>query len=215
MTQIKVISLDLEGTLVTPKFSDTVWNTEIPRLFSEAHGLTLEDSTKYVLSAYREIGEHRLEWYDIKYWFDRFGLNGHLGLLNGSKREISYYEDAEPALAQLCSRFKLVIASNSSRDFLDLLLGKMRSYFSTTFSSISDFGIIKTPEFYLRICEALTAAPEEVIHIGDNWTFDYLAASDAGITAFHLDRQARLPEEPTVSDLRQFASRIEALAGDQ
>ncbi|GAH96190.1 unnamed protein product, partial [marine sediment metagenome] len=42
--------------------------------------------------------------------------------------------------------------------------------------------------FYLTVCQEMNIPPDEVAHIGDSWQFDFLAAKEAGIEAFHLDR---------------------------
>jgi FMN phosphatase YigB (HAD superfamily) len=47
---------------------------------------------------------------------------------------------------------------------------------------------VKTPDFYLKICEEMSVAPGQVIHVGDSWQFDFLNAQQAGINARYVDR---------------------------
>ena len=54
------------------------------------HG-DLEKTLKFYLNI--SIGEERVEWYNIKYWFDRFRLTDYEELLNNYKHEISYYPE--------------------------------------------------------------------------------------------------------------------------
>ncbi|RLI15988.1 HAD family hydrolase, partial [Candidatus Bathyarchaeota archaeon] len=68
---LEVVSFDMEGTLITPRFSELIWEYDIPRLYAEQHGLTLEEARRRVFEEYMEIGDERPEWYDIEYWFRR------------------------------------------------------------------------------------------------------------------------------------------------
>jgi putative hydrolase of the HAD superfamily len=46
-------------------------------------------------------------------------------------------------------------------------------------------------------------APNQVIHIGDNWQFDVLNAREAGLNAFYLDRSGANHQE-SLNDLTQL-----------
>ena len=58
-------------------------------------------------------------------------------------------------------------------------------YFGQIFSATSDFREVKkTPRFYQRVCEILKVRPEELVHVGDHYEFDYLvprALRDPGL----------------------------------
>jgi hypothetical protein len=69
MRQIELISFDAEGTVVTPDFSQTIWHEAIPALYAQRKGLDLAQAKKCVYEEYDKIGDQRLEWYDIEYWF--------------------------------------------------------------------------------------------------------------------------------------------------
>ena len=45
--------------------------------------------------------------------------------------------------------------------------------------------------------------PSHVIHVGDNWQFDFLNARQAGINSFYIDRSGRNHEE-SLTDLTQL-----------
>jgi FMN phosphatase YigB (HAD superfamily) len=42
MAGIEVVSFDMEGTLIDDGYSNLIWETDIPRLYGEKHGLDLE-----------------------------------------------------------------------------------------------------------------------------------------------------------------------------
>jgi HAD superfamily hydrolase (TIGR01549 family) len=97
----------------------------------------------------------------------------------------------------------LIVASGTPVELLDCLLQDIKPYFVRIFSSISHYGQLKSPDFYLRICEEMDVKPSQVIHVGDNWQFDFLNARQVGINALYLDRSGRNHQE-SLSDLSQL-----------
>jgi len=186
---VKVVSFDAEGTLVTPDFSYAVWFEAIPERYAEKNGVNLEQPKQAVEKEYHKVGDQRLEWYDIRYWFEELDLGIPDPVMQRCQSRVRYYPEVEDVLISLRERYKLIVASGSSRDFLHYLLKDIHSYFSGVYSSITDFGQLKTTDFYSKICQAMLVAPEQVIHIGDNRQFDFVAPSEIGIQAFHLDRK--------------------------
>jgi len=186
---IEVVSFDVEGTLVTPDFSYAVWFEAIPQRYAEKNGINLELAREAVEEEYRKVGDQRLEWYDVRYWFDRLGLGTPVPVMQRCESQVCYYPEVKEVLVSLSERYKLVVASGSTRDFLRHLLQDIEPYFSEIYSSITDYRQLKTSEFYLKMCQAMRVEPEQVVHIGDNWQFDYVAPSEMGIQAFYLDRK--------------------------
>jgi FMN phosphatase YigB (HAD superfamily) len=209
MSGIRLVSLDLEGTIVTPAFSEAVWHEGLPALYAEARGLTFEEAKSEVERQYDEVGDGRSEWYDIKYWFRRFGLGGHESLLSQYSGRVVLYSDAREALSLLARRYTLVISSASAREFLPHLLAGAGVSFARVFSSVSDYGQLKTAEFYGTVCREMGAQPCEVVHVGDSWLYDYLSPREAGLRAFHLDRSRADGTGASLSNLMAFADGLE------
>lgn len=211
MRKIKVVSFDADGTLVTPDFSQAVWYEGVPSLFAENNGLSVSEAIEFIDSEYQKVGDRRMEWYDIKYWLNRFGLgNSYQQILDKYSYRVSCYPDVNQALAVLSRDYTLIVVSCSTREFLPYLLAGIERYFARVFSSISDYGQIKTPDFYLEVCRQMRVFPEEVVHIGDLWDQDYLAAREAGLKAFHLDRSKK---GESGSSLRSLADLERKLLG--
>ena len=189
MDGVKVVSFDVEGTLVTPDFSYAVWFEGIPRRYAEKNGINLEQAKKAVEEEYRKVGDQRLEWYDVRYWFDKLGLGTPVPVMQSCESQVCYYPEVKEVLASLSKEYKLVVASGSTRDFLRHLLQDIEPYFSGIYSSITDYRQLKTSEFYSKICQAIRVQPEQVVHIGDSWQFDFVAPSEIGIQAIYLDRK--------------------------
>ena len=203
MNRIVLISFDAEGTLVTPDFSETIWHEAIPALYAQKNGLDLAQAKNSVVEQYNSIGVNRLEWYDIEYWFDRLDLGSSEPVIRSCLRKISYYPEVTEVLSCLAGEYRLIVASGTPLELLHCLLRDIESYFVRTFSSISHYGQVKNPDFYLSICEEMGVNPAQVIHVGDNWQFDFLNARQAGLCAFHVDRSGQNHED-SLSDLTQL-----------
>ncbi|MGQ9679661.1 MAG: HAD family hydrolase [Candidatus Bathyarchaeia archaeon] len=210
MNRIKVVSFDSEGTIVEPGFSTLIWECDIPRLYAEKLGLSFEEAKKRVLKEYGRIGEERMEWYDVDYWFKTLGLTGDWRKLLRARRGFCrFYPEVKGVLERLREKHTLIVTSNTIREFLEVQLEGLSGFFTRIFSAPSDFGELKkSPEFYRRICRILDVKPGEFAHVGDHIKFDYEAPSQIGISAYHLDRSGRLKGNHIVHDLLEFEERI-------
>jgi HAD superfamily hydrolase (TIGR01549 family) len=203
MKEIEVISFDAEGTVVTPDFSQAIWHEAIPALYARRRGFDLAEAKKLVHEEYDKIGDQRLEWYDIEYWFSCLDLGSSEPVIQTCLGRIAYYPEVTQVLSSLAKKYRLIIASGTPRELLHFLLQDIEPYFVRVFSSVSHYGQLKNPDFYLRICEEIGVKPSQVIHVGDSWQFDFLNSRQAGIHAFHLDRSGNNHQE-SLSDLVQL-----------
>lgn len=207
--RFKIISFDVEGTLVTRGFSEVIWEEAVPKLFSEKAGISFNEAKAYVMKEYDKVGEERTEWYDIKYWFNRFGLNDYEALLNSCKHEIFLYPEVPQVLEKLSKNYTLIINSNSAREFLNLEVENIRRYFHRVFSAPSDFRQLKkATAVYQKVCDSLKVEPAEIVHVGDRWNDDFVAPRKIGIVAYHLDRAGQRSDEFVVKDLAEFVDRL-------
>ena len=209
---IKVISFDLDGTLVEPEFNEWVWGVGIPQLFAEKRGIPFDEAKGLVEGEYRKVGDGSLEWYDIKYWFNFFQLDGNWRqLLNRFSHRIKTYPEVLKVLQDLSSRYRLIIISNAAREFIDIEVeaADLRGYFSRIFSATSDFGQIKkTADFYGRICQVLRLGSGEMVHVGDHREFDYLVPKGLGIKALHIDRSGSYSGDDVIKNLEEVGQRL-------
>jgi putative hydrolase of the HAD superfamily len=114
------------------------------------------------------------------------------------------YDDVIPALETLAARgLALAVVSNWDSYLPTLLqsLGLADRFRRISVSAIEQTGK-PAPEIFLRTCERLNVAPEQVLHIGDSLAEDYEGARAAGLSSLLLDRAGRHPG---------FADRIESL----
>jgi FMN phosphatase YigB (HAD superfamily) len=203
MKRIELVSFDAEGTLVTPDFSETIWHEAIPALYARKQGIDFAQAKRRVVEEYSTVGDQRLEWYDIEYWFDYLGLGSSKLVIESCLPKIAYYAETIEVLSSLAGRYKLIVASGTPMELLHLLLRDIKGYFVRVFSSVSHYRGLKSPDFYLRICQEMGVEPGRVAHVGDNWQFDIINARQVGITAFYVDRSRRNHEE-SLADLTEL-----------
>ncbi len=204
MKGVKIVSFDAEGTMVTTEFSHAIWHEAIPKLCAATRGLDLSDARQLVYEEYDRVGQHRLEWYDIEYWFNYLGLGDPEPVIRSCLGAIAHYPEVTEVLTALATEYRLVVSSCTPREMLHFLLQDIEPYFVRVFSAVSHFKQLKNPDFYLWICREMGVSPEQVIHIGDNWEFDFINSGLAGMNAFHLDRSATR-EEQSLESLTQLA----------
>jgi putative hydrolase of the HAD superfamily len=202
---IRVISLDMDGTLVNTRFVDKVWMEGMPMLYAEKTGLDFPLARSYVVGEYMKIGSDHLEWYDLLYWIDKFGLKvGKEELLQMYEDEIEIFPEVQEVLDHLSESYDLVVTSNAAREFIDFELDGLSDYFREIFSATSDFREVKkSPLIYGTVCAHMGVKPFEVLHIGDHYNYDYESPLEAGLDALFLDRKGERSGREVVGDLRE------------
>jgi putative hydrolase of the HAD superfamily len=103
------------------------------------------------------------------------------------------------------------LTSNAGREFIEIEMEAtgLDKYFDRIFSATSDFRVVKkTGEFYQQICHILNVDPQEIVHVGDHYDFDYLVPRRLGIQAFYLDRSGERTGEFILHNLRDLEERI-------
>ncbi len=195
--EIKVISFDLDGTLVDHSFADAVWHEGMAELYAQKQAISFQKAKEKLLRSYSEVGDESLKWYDLDYWFLRFQLPGSpYELLQQYRNRVRMYEDVQDVLGELRKRYKLVLFSNACRDFMEVELEEtnLAQYFELIVSSVSDFKRVKDPQAYLRLSSLLKIPPREILHIGDHKKFDFSNPSAVGINSILINRDGKRPE---------------------
>jgi len=186
---LKIISFDVDGTLVDLEYNDLIWFKEIPELVARKKKISFEKSLKFVHEEYAKLGEHNLNWYDINYWISYFGIEiSPDKIFEKYEPQVKIYPEVIPLLEELKKKYILIVITAMPREFLIPKMKNLEKYFKFSFSALSDFKELKNSEIYSKISKVLKVPPEQILHIGDHWEFDYLAARKAGMNAIYLDR---------------------------
>lgn len=209
---IKIISFDLDGTLMKTRFADLVWLEGLPKIYAKEKNIVVEQAKQYLQQEYDKMGDDKPEWYDLSYWFNYFNLSYDSNeLLNEYKHNIETYPEVPLVLKSLSTQYDLIIISNARKEFIEIELEetRLKKYFTHVFSSTSDFKKVKkTTNFYSMICKKLQIKPYEMTHVGDHKDFDYYIPRNIGIIAFFLNRENVDTGEFIVHDLKDFKEKI-------
>ena len=202
--KIKIISFDVDGTMVDPEYNDLIWFKEIPELLADKRQLPFEEAKKSALREYEILGSKNLKWYDINYWIKYFDLKvSSYEILEKYESRIKIFPSVIPLLEDLKNRYKLIVITAMPREFLSPKMIKLGKYFQKTFSATSDFNQLKNTALYKKISSDLNINPLEIVHIGDSWNSDYLAAKQAGMNTLYLDRNREKTGEDIIYNLEE------------
>jgi putative hydrolase of the HAD superfamily len=191
---MKIISFDLDGTLTTPEFVDSVWRVGIPRLYGEKNNIAFLQAQQIIFHEYDVMGDDDLKWYDLPFWLNYLRLEVSTEqLLAAFSNLISLFPDVLSTLSMLQQRYPLIIISNANRMFLDreINVTGIGKFFKKIFSATSDFGRVKREEdIYQRVSDLIRVLPSDIVHVGDHREFDFEAPQRIGMQAYFLDRSS-------------------------
>ena len=207
--KIKVISFDLDGTLVNSrKFDNTFCNEEIPKLYSKAHKIIILEAKRIVLRKYKEVGIDNINWYRPEFWFKKFELkNDWKKIMKDLKYLIKPFPEVNEILEKLSKKYEIVVLTQSPKYSakLKLKISKIKRLFKKIFVVIEDFKMVKHDEnVYSILLKKLNLKPNEIIHIGNDYKFDCQAPRNFGIRAILLDRSENKKGDDIIHNLREI-----------
>jgi len=207
---VKVISLDFAGVVVSKRFIDYFWLEAIPKALSEKKGWPIDRAKEFVLREYDSISMDGIEWYLPSYWLERFDIPELLdALLEESTKYIEVYSDVYDVLPALASKFKVIISTNTTMEFINIFMEKhpwFKQYIHKVYSCTSHYSLPrKTREFYTRIVEDLKVSPKDILHVGDDVEYDYRIPKSIGINAILVVRgEVQGQFENSISSLKEI-----------
>ncbi len=205
---IKIVSLDIGGTLIDDHYGNYVWKVVIPQLYANKRDINFEEARDYVLREYNFIGNNDIRWYLPEYWFKHFNLDGNpLEIFHDHIDKVSFYPEVPSVLEALSQQYELIITSGGLTYIIELIVKQFRHYFKQIFASL-DHRERKTPQFYERICKVLKIEPETIAHVGDDWELDFIASRSIGMKSFYLDRTGTKSGKFVIKDLRELEDHL-------
>lgn len=207
----RIISFDMDGTLVKEEFADKFWYERVPELVAQKRGIGFEKALSLARASYRQVSREEVEWYLPSYWFDRFKLDvDPQRILEGMKGEVELYSDVLEILESLYGKYELIVVSNASEFFLHVELEGVKHFFRSIYSCVSDLGEVKKDKkVYEKVCNDVGVSPQYVLHMGDDPTFDYDIPRSLGIEAYLIDRCSKgFQGREAIKDLRDIMGKF-------
>lgn len=101
------------------------------------------------------------------------------------RQRVVLFDDVLPALEWLSSRYPIAAITNGNSN---LGIIGLKHFFQVTIAA-NDAGVAKPdPEIFHAAARALGVAPNQILHIGDDWQLDVEGAYSAGLQAAWLVR---------------------------
>ncbi|MDH5754132.1 MAG: HAD family hydrolase [Candidatus Bathyarchaeota archaeon] len=207
---LKVVSLDVGGTLIDFYYANYVWNVAIPQLYARKKDISFEEAKDYVLREYDSVGSNDIRWYLPEYWFKHFDLDEDpIEVFRSHIDKVRFYPEVPSVLKNLSQKYDLIIVSGTPRNVIEIVIEGFRNYFKHIFSSVSDRQEVKKmPQFYEMICKVLGIETLAMVHVGDEWYYDFIAPRRIGVKSFFLDRTGEKSGKFVIKDLRELEDRL-------
>ncbi|MBO3799622.1 MAG: HAD family hydrolase [Candidatus Brockarchaeota archaeon] len=210
MHNAEAVSLDVTGTLVDGRSVKYFWDVLIPSAYARKHRVPFEKAFSNVKQMYGTISPDDVRWYLPEYWMKKLGIEESIEeLLRELKPLITIFPDVKPVIAELSSNHSLIVSSNLPMLLLETVLDDFKKYFLKVFSSVSTYSLPrKTAEFYVKVCSDAGFKPREILHVGDNFIYDFLIPRFVGIKSLIIKRFKLPRRKHEVSNLKQVLDRI-------
>ncbi|MCP3867262.1 MAG: GMP/IMP nucleotidase [Gammaproteobacteria bacterium] len=175
--KIDCLFLDMDGTLLDLHFDNYFWLEHVPKRYAEARGLSLEASSKLLLTGYKDI-EGTLEWYCLDHWSRELELD--VALL---KEEVSHLISVHPHVTEFLGAVRergkrVALVTNAHQKSLALKLERtqLAGYLDAVICA-HDLGLPKeNPRFWSKLQEVEPFDRERTLFVDDN--LSVLASAD-------------------------------------
>ena len=199
---VQAVSFDGDQTLWDFEAAQTAGLLEVSRLFWKRVGATVSvddlhearrlESARNPRSSHEVIRRLSLERVLREQGENDAGLveEAYARYMTVRHREVKCYPDAGPCLLKLRSRgYKLALTTNGNTRYRELGLPP----FDAVTVGQAD-GVNKpSPSIYELACKRLSVCPSAVVHVGDDASEDYQAASQAGLRVWLICRDRDMP----------------------
>jgi putative hydrolase of the HAD superfamily len=218
LRDVRFVLFDAVGTLIYPlpsvsevyatygqKYGSRLTSADIHPRFLAAFAKTTPGaatSEAHERERWRQIVREVLE--DVVEQHD--ALFAELWQHFGTSSNWQLFDDVAPVWQELCRRgLAIGIASNFDARLRCVCAGHAPMKTCERWFVSSEVGYAKPdPRYFAAIAAQLSAAPEEILLIGDDPMRDFKAASAAGWRALLIDRAATSATADCIHDLRQL-----------
>lgn len=199
-SEIDLVLLDMDGTLLDLNFDMQFWLQLIPQKYGELHGMDRDTARDIVLPKIM-AKQGTLEWYSVDYWsetleLDVLALNHELVHLIQPRPGTMAFMDALKA-----SKITTWLATNAWPATVDIKMDRvnLRPYLDNIISS-HDFGAAKEhPDFWRKLATTHQVPAKRCLFIDDSLSV-LRAADRAGIGHLLTIDQPNLSEPPRTNN---------------
>ena len=203
---IKVISFDMDGTLVGEDVDFYIWNEEIPKLYAEKYNLSLEEAKKEVYADYykQRYIDNVKEWASLERWLKFYNIK-YEDLKVDFEKEVHIYPEVKETLEYLKKYYSLIVVTNAHKDFMEIKLDleNLKSYFEKIYTSLDSNSGKKDKDLFNKIIENFNITNKEIIHVGDDPYYDKEVPESLGIKSYLLDREGK-GDIKSLKELKKF-----------
>lgn len=101
------------------------------------------------------------------------------------RQQVTPFDDVLPALTRLAARYPLFVLTNGNAEWRHMPLG---AHFVGGLTAREHGAGKPSAGFFHAACASLGFAPEQVLHVGDDWQLDIVGAHGAGLPAAWIHR---------------------------
>ena len=200
-----IISFDLQGTLSDSAFSDEFWLTQLPLLYAERYGITVDAAKSHLKEQFRRYGKYHERYYCARSWLaelcpGRTVADVARDLVNSPR----LFGDTMELVRELSvAPVPLIILSTTTHDFIELELKGAELSFRQIYSTLDNFGLAGKPAAaFQEVAKRMGVPVNQILHIGDCPEMDIKNAQAAGCQTFYFDKSQ--PRDKLVSKLRSL-----------
>lgn len=73
-TQVRLVLLDMDGTLLDLAFDNFIWREAVPTRYAARRGISLDEARRELEPQFMAVA-HTLPWYDTDYWSEVTGVD--------------------------------------------------------------------------------------------------------------------------------------------
>ncbi len=168
-TEIDVVLLDMDGTLLDLHFDNYFWREYVPLRYAQEKQLSLKEAKQELLHRYQQI-EGKLQWYCVDHWSRELGLD--IVLL---KQEVRHLIQVHPHVLDFLAMLRqlgkqLVLVTNAHQQSMKLKLEKTRLHGCLDeVISAHDLGLPKEDHaFWAQLQTRYTFDPQRTLFIDDS-----------------------------------------------
>lgn len=188
---LKLISFDLDGTLIDESINDFFWFYVVPKLLSEQKNISFKKALRFCKQEYDKVSNKKREWYSANYWFKRFEIKENpIDVINNLKNRVRVFPNVKLTLKKLGKKYKLVLFTKNTKEFFPIKIYNtgLKKYFYKIISITDDFGIGgKTRKAFKMMLNFLKLKAENVMHVGNDFIEDYLIPRSIGIKSILIN----------------------------